>query len=690
MSLNEDEQSHSLFHQTSHPINERSKLNEEYLNKYETWKTQPGMAQIKLEFIDFDHEIRFKIEHLSETDKKLVTDTNNETNPAEEPKKKKFKGQNKKHLEINARSASNYNDHQLCYFVIRGGIANCSYQSNCKHSHDLTTYLSRRPTDIDSKCYMFDTYGQCQFGILCRFGQAHIDPVTGQNIIVLRPNQIYIEPLNKLPPLLKHLLRRKKYDYTLADRLVRIANKQITKVNVAKRNNPSTTDDDKANEKPHDDNDVGEKEDRSLVDIYYSALKKTDSNPIEANETENIKTDVPVNDGEQQQEQTSRPVPFRTLGAITDVDMIRLKPREKVRIDFNRRLYLAPLTTVGNLPFRRICKEYGCEITCGEMSMTTSLLQGQQQEFALLRRHPSETIFGIQLCGSFVDTMTRTVQMLEENFDYDFIDINCACPIDLVYKKGAGCAITRRTIDFERICRSISCLSTRPITIKLRTGIFTNENNAHEIISLAKSWKSEHDDNHVVDLFTLHGRSKEMRYSKSADWNYVDQCAKLSDPIPLYGVGDVYSFEDYYQKLNETNVSGCMIARGALIKPWLFTEIKEQRAWDISASERFDMLKRYANYGLEHWGSDHSGIERTRRFLLEWISFLYRYIPVGLLERLPHRLNERPPYFFGRNDLETLMASKLCSDWVKLTELLLGKVSSDFQFLPKHKANAYG
>ncbi|CAF3257733.1 unnamed protein product [Rotaria socialis] len=370
--------------------------------------------------------------------------------------------------------------------------------------------------------------------------------------------------------------------------------------------------------------------------------------------------------------------------------MIRLKPREKVRIDFNRRLYLAPLTTVGNLPFRRVCKDFGCEITCGKMALTTSLLQGQISEFALIRRHPSETIFGVQLCGSFVDTMTRTVQMLEENFDYDFIDINAACPIDLVYKKGAGCALTRRTVDFERICRSISCLSTRPITLKLRTGIMTGENNAHEIVSLAKSWKSEHDGNHIIDLFTLHGRSKEMRYSKNADWNYIDECAKAADPIPLYGVGDIYSFEDYYQRLNDTSVSGCMIARGALIKPWLFTEIKEQRTWDISASERFDMLKSYANYGLEHWGSDNAGVDKTRRFLLEWISFLYRYVPVGLLERLPHRLNERPPYFFGRNDLETLMSSKLCSDWVKLTELLLGKVSPEFQFLPKHKASAYG
>ncbi len=51
MSLNEQDQSCSLFHQNSHPINEISKLNEEQLKKYETWKTQPAMAQIKLEYV---------------------------------------------------------------------------------------------------------------------------------------------------------------------------------------------------------------------------------------------------------------------------------------------------------------------------------------------------------------------------------------------------------------------------------------------------------------------------------------------------------------------------------------------------------------------------------------------------------------------------------------------------------------
>ena len=42
------------------------------------------------------------------------------------------------------------------------------------------------------------------------------------------------------------------------------------------------------------------------------------------------------------------------------------------------------------------------------------------------------------------------------------------------------------------------------------------------------------------------------------------------------------------------------------------------------------------------------GVETTRRFLLEWLSFLHRYVPVGILEKPPQRMNERVPEYHGK------------------------------------------
>ncbi|XP_059618788.1 tRNA-dihydrouridine(47) synthase [NAD(P)(+)]-like [Phlebotomus argentipes] len=373
----------------------------------------------------------------------------------------------------------------------------------------------------------------------------------------------------------------------------------------------------------------------------------------------------------------------RNQGYTPDTDLIPERPAEKRQIDFRDKLFLSPLTTVGNLPFRRICKEYGADVTCGEMACVVPLLQGAKQEWALTKRHPSEDLFGVQICGNKASLVAGATQVLIEKANVDFVDLNLGCPIDLIYKQGAGSALIRRQNVLEGIVRSCATvLGDKPFTVKTRTGVYADKSVAHELVPKFEEWGAS--------LVTVHGRSREQRYTKTADWKYIEECAKQAKEIPVIGNGDILNFEDYQEARRiAPHISGAMIGRGALIKPWLFKEIKDGRHWDPSASERFDMMKKFVNYGLEHWGSDTKGVETTRRFLLEWQSFLYRYVPYGLLEHPPQKINARPNTYRGRDDLETLMASNNCADWILLSERLLGPVPDGFVFLPKHKANSY-
>ncbi|SNX83628.1 probable tRNA-dihydrouridine(47) synthase [NAD(P)(+)] [Melanopsichium pennsylvanicum] len=387
----------------------------------------------------------------------------------------------------------------------------------------------------------------------------------------------------------------------------------------------------------------------------------------------------------------------------TSIDLARIRPSEKRRLQWKNDLYLAPLTTTGNLPFRRICTGFGSDIHCGEMGLAESFLHGNSSEWSLVRRHESERVFGTQLCGGKPDLLVPVAEALkaEVGDGLDFVDINCGCPIDLVFNKGGGSALLDHPSKLSKIVRGMnSVLGDTPLTIKLRTGTGAKQTTHKLFGKLQTEWGAS--------AATLHGRSRKQRYKNDADWSYIRTCAetlrtsvnewneesRYADeaemvPIPVYGNGDVYSWQDYYERMEKTRVDGEMIARGALIKPWLFTEIKQRRDWDISSRERLDIMRNFAEYGLNHWGSDTHGVNTTRRFMCEMMSFTHRYVPTGLLEFLPARLNDRPPLFKGRDQLETLLASSNSNDWVKITEMFLGKSPIEWNFTPKHKSSSY-
>jgi tRNA-dihydrouridine synthase 3 len=182
--------------------------------------------------------------------------------------------------------------------------------------------------------------------------------------------------------------------------------------------------------------------------------------------------------------------------------------------------------------------------------------------------------------------------------------MNLGCPLDLVCSKGAGSALMMREKRLMESVKGILSTISCPVTIKIRTGWDMNNPFAHELVPKIQGWGFD-----GIATVMVHGRSRLQRYSKEADWKYISKVAASQDPskpiIPIIGNGDIFSYTDYEEKISQEGVSSCaMIGRGALIKPWLPTEIKERRHWDISASERLDLLKDFVKFGMEHWGSD--------------------------------------------------------------------------------------
>ncbi|KAJ1518730.1 tRNA-dihydrouridine(47) synthase [NAD(P)(+)]-like protein [Coelomomyces lativittatus] len=385
-------------------------------------------------------------------------------------------------------------------------------------------------------------------------------------------------------------------------------------------------------------------------------------------------------------QRTQQYLDSRSTADLSDVISLTCREKKASALDFRGKTYLAPLTTVGNLPFRRICKEFGVDITCGEMALASQLVDGRFSEWALTKRHSSETVFGVQIAGSKSAQVLNACELLQKYASFDFVDLNLGCPIDSVFGKGCGSALLDHPSKVHDLVSGMVSVLTCPVTVKLRTGVHIDKNVAHRYVSTFSDLVRV---KYGVTMATIHGRSRQQRYRSSANWDYIYECARQKKHgMQVFGNGDVFHYQQYYDLLEkETSLDGIMVGRTALIKPWIFQEIKERRFIDISSSERLDMMRRYVQYGLAHWGTDTQGLETTRRFFLEFQSFHHRYIPVGLLE-YPQQLNQRIPRFQGRDDMETLLGSPFVGDWIKLSELFLGPTPSGFRFVPKHRANA--
>ncbi|WKZ57947.1 MAG: tRNA-dihydrouridine synthase family protein [Bdellovibrionota bacterium] len=291
-------------------------------------------------------------------------------------------------------------------------------------------------------------------------------------------------------------------------------------------------------------------------------------------------------------------------------------------IPFQGSLVLAPLTKGGNLPYRRLCRFFGADITVSEMAYARQLLKGEGREKALIRRHPDEAVFGVQIAAGRADEAARVCALLG-SMPIDFIDLNVGCPIHDAIRRGMGSCLLQRPRSLGKIVEAMVAATAVPITVKIRAGWSESEINASEVVDILAAAGAS--------AVTLHARTREQRYTKAADWSLIAKIVSQS-PIPIIGNGDILTWYEARDRWDSSRCAAIMIGRGALIKPWIFQEIKTSSTWNPTAAERIAVYYQLSSYTKEHFRDDEKGRKRALYFMPFQLGFLcrYRYLPESL------------------------------------------------------------
>jgi tRNA-dihydrouridine synthase 3 len=262
----------------------------------------------------------------------------------------------------------------------------------------------------------------------------------------------------------------------------------------------------------------------------------------------------------------------------------------------------------------------------------------------LIRRAPHEPCFGVQLAGNKPDEMAWAAALVESR-GADFIDINLGCPIDHFTRMGLGAALARQPGRVARIVATMRAAVTVPVTVKIRLGWNRDSLNYLEVAKAAVDAGAA--------ALTVHGRTREARYRQAADWERIAEVAAAVS-VPVVGNGDVLFGHEVADRLRTSGCAAVMVARGALITPWLFREVTEGYR-DMSAEARLALYRRYVELGLEHWGDDEHGRTRLREFLRWHLGFWCRYAPQRADGTWP-TMQQREGSWATRSPLETLLA----------------------------------
>jgi len=301
-------------------------------------------------------------------------------------------------------------------------------------------------------------------------------------------------------------------------------------------------------------------------------------------------------------------------------------------------LLLAPMEDVSDPPFRALCKENGADVVYTEFISSEGLIRDAAKSVMKLDIYEKERPVGIQIFGANLDSMLRSVEIVEKT-NPDIIDINFGCPVKKVVSKGAGAGILKDIDLMVKLTKAMVEHTKIPVTVKTRLGW---DHDSIRIVEVAERLQDV-----GCKAISIHGRTRAQMYKGSADWKPIAEVKNNQRMhIPVFGNGDVDTPEKAMEMRDDYGLDGAMIGRASIGYPWFFNEVKHffktgEHLPKPTIIERAEMAKRHLEMAID-WKGEHLGVVETRRHYTNY----FKGIPHFKEYRLRMVTNDDPKEVF--------------------------------------------